>query len=137
MEDLCARSWALFRSSSEEPWEVESVILPSPLSLRRESEHREGHKSGHDKATVESQVCVIRKASSQPVYYAGEESRRPSKRSPSVTQQRNSPARSAGSAGASGGRRLRYRTAKTEGLLTWNRAESSHALRANLIVLWS
>lgn len=90
MEDLCARSWALFQPFSEEPWEAESVILPSPLSLRRGSEHREGHKSGHDEAAVESQVCMIRKPSSQPVYYAGEESRRPSKRSPSVTQQRNS-----------------------------------------------
>lgn len=102
MEDLCARSWALFQPSSEELWEAESVILPSPLSVRRGSEHREGHKSGHDKATVESQVCMIRKQSSQPVYCAGEESRRPPKRSPLVAQQHNSPARSAGSAGASG-----------------------------------
>lgn len=76
MEDLCARGWALFQPSSEEPWEAKSVILPSPLSLRRGSEHREGHKSGHDEATVESQVFMIRMPSSQPAYYAGEESSR-------------------------------------------------------------
>lgn len=100
MEDLCARSWALFQPSSEEPWEAESVILPSPLSVRRGSEHREDHKSGHDKAMVESQVCMIRKQSSQPVYCAGDESRRPPKYL--VAQQHNSPAHSAESAGASG-----------------------------------
>lgn len=136
MEDLCARGWALFQPS-EEPWEADSVILRSPPSLRRGSEHRESHKSGHDEATVESQVCMIRKSSSQLVYYAGEESSIPSKRSPLVAQQRNSPARSAGSAGASGGRRYGYRMTKTEGLVTWNRVESFHTLRANLIVLWS
>lgn len=127
----------LFQPSSEEPWEAESAILPSPLSLRRGSEHREGHKSGHDEATVESQVCMIRKPSSQLVYYAGEERSRPSKRPPLVAQWHNSSACSAGSAGASGGRRYGYRMTKTEGLLTWDRVESSHTLRANLIVLWS
>lgn len=66
---------------------------PSPLSVRRGSEHREDHKSGHDKAMVESQVCMIRKQSSQPVYCAGDESRRPPKYL--VAQQHNSPAHSA------------------------------------------
>lgn len=110
---------------------------PLPTFPQKRKEHREGHKSGYDKVTVESQVFMITKPSSQPVYYAGEESSRPSKRSPLVAQRHNSSAHSAGSTGASGDRRYRYRMTKTEGLVTWNREESSHILRENLIVLWS
>lgn len=115
------RYFSLLQNSSGR----QNLLFSSPLSLRRGSEHREGHKSGHDEATIESQVCMIRKPSSQPVYYAGEESSRLSKCSPLVAQQHNSSVCSAGSTGASGGRRYRYRMTKTEGLVTWNRVESS------------